>query len=321
MSMKPKIGITMGDPNGIGPEIIAKALGSKEIRALCSPVVIGSEEIMEAAKRLTGIDCEYEIINSGDIKSEDLKPGEVSKKAGEASISYIQIAAGAALKGEIDAIVTAPISKESTHLAGSGFPGHTEMLKNLTGAEKAVMMFEGGRFRVVLVTIHEALAKVPELITEERVLSTIEITCRSLKDDFKIAEPKIVVCGLNPHAGESGAFGNEEIVHITPAVGEAVKAGIDVTGPLPADTLFYHANQGKWDAVVAMYHDQGLIPFKMVSFDKGVNVTIGLPIIRTSPDHGTAFDIAWKGKASPSSMIAAIDVAVRIAENRKSQNG
>lgn len=317
--MKPKIGITMGDPNGIGPEIIAKALGCAEVQALCSPVIFGTEEIMEAAKRLTRLDSEYEIINSGGIGNEDLKPGEVNKKAGEASILYIRKAAGAALKGEIDAIVTAPMSKESTHLAGSDFPGHTEMLKKLTGAENAVMMFEGGRFRVVLVTIHEPLAKVPELITRERVLSTIKITCQSLKDDFRISEPKIVVCGLNPHAGESGAFGKEEIVHIAPAVGEAVKSGIEVTGPLPADTLFYYANQGKWDAVVAMYHDQGLIPFKMVSFDKGVNVTIGLPIIRTSPDHGTAFDIAWKGEADPSSMIAAINVAVRIAENRKSR--
>ncbi|HKQ31760.1 MAG TPA: 4-hydroxythreonine-4-phosphate dehydrogenase PdxA, partial [Thermodesulfobacteriota bacterium] len=208
----------------------------------------------------------------------------------------------------------------STHLAGSRFPGHTEMLKELTGAEDAVMMFEGGSFRVVLVTIHTALRDVPKLITKESVLSVIKITHRALLDKFKIPQPKIAVCGLNPHAGESGAFGDEEIVHITPAVAEARKLGIGVTGPQPADTLFYYANQGKWDAVVAMYHDQGLIPFKMLSFNVGVNLTLGLPIIRTSPDHGTAFNIAWKGVADPSSMIAAVKVASRLAalpEKRK----
>lgn len=217
------------------------------------------------------------------------------------------------MSGEIDAIVTAPISKESTHLAGSHFPGHTEMLKELTGADEAVMMFEGGSFRVVLVTIHTALRNVPDLITKESVLSVIKITHRALVDKFRIPQPKIAVCGLNPHAGESGAFGDEEIVHIAPAVSEAREFGVGITGPLPADTLFYYANQGKWDAVVAMYHDQGLIPFKMLSFNVGVNLTLGLPIIRTSPDHGTAFNIAWQGVADPSSMIAAVKVAARLA--------
>ncbi len=317
MNKKPRIGITMGDPNGIGPEIIVKALSRREVREQCTPVVFGSEDIMEEAKALSGPMTEFEILNTYPLGKEELKPGKVDRIAGEASISYIRRAAEAAMAGEIDAMVTAPISKESTHLAGSKFPGHTEMLKELTEAENAVMMFEGGRFRVVLVTIHNAISEVPGLITKERVLTTIKITHESLRDLFKIPHPKIAVCGLNPHAGESGAFGNEEILHITPAVVEAGKMGMDVSGPLPADTLFYYANQGKWDAVVAMYHDQGLIPFKMLSFNEGVNVTIGLPIIRTSPDHGTAFDIAWKGVADPSSMIAAINVAVRLASNRK----
>jgi 4-hydroxythreonine-4-phosphate dehydrogenase len=241
----------------------------------------------------------------------------VDRKAGEASLSYIREAVKAAIAGGIDAVVTAPISKESTHLAGSKFPGHTEMLKELTGADEAVMMFEGGSFRVVLVTIHTALKEVPKLITKESVLSVIKITHSTLVNQFKIKDPKIVVCGLNPHAGESGAFGDEEIVHITPAVAEARKQGIGVTGPLPADTLFFYANQGKWDAVVAMYHDQGLIPFKMVSFNVGVNMTLGLPIIRTSPDHGTAFNIAWQGVADPSSMTAAVKLAARLASEPK----
>ena len=240
----------------------------------------------------------------------------MDRKAGQASLDYITTAVKSALENEIDAIVTAPISKESTHLAGSKYPGHTEMLKDLSGSNQAVMMFEGQKFKVMLVTIHEALSNVPKLISKDRVLSTIKLTHDSLVNLFKIDAPKIVVCGLNPHAGESGAFGNEEIDHIIPAVEEARELGINVEGPLPADTLFYYANQGKWDAVVAMYHDQGLIPFKMVSFNDGVNITLGLPIIRTSPDHGTAFDIAWKGVADPSSMIAAIKVAAQFAINK-----
>lgn len=318
MNKKPRIGITMGDANGIGPEIIVKALGDAEIRELCAPVVFGSEYVIESAKALLETGAELEVVDTYPLGEGDVKAGKVDRVAGDASLSYIRHAVQAAMAGEIDALVTAPISKESTHLAGSKFPGHTEMLRELTGAENAVMMFEGGRFRVVLVTIHHALSEVPALITKERVLSIIKITHESLIDLFKIPNPKIAVCGLNPHAGESGAFGDEEILHITPAAEQAAEMGIDVTGPLPADTLFYYANQGKWDAVVAMYHDQGLIPFKMLSFNEGVNLTLGLPIIRTSPDHGTAFDIAWKGIADPSSMIAALRVAIRLASNRKS---
>jgi len=313
MSKKPRIGLTMGDPNGISPEIVVKALSSDEVRRDFSPIVFGSTDVLESAAKLTGLNLDCPIHDSNGFRTADLKPCRVDRKAGEASLSYIRDAVKAAMSGEVDAIVTAPISKESTHLAGSKFPGHTEMLKELTGADKAVMMFEGGSFRVVLVTIHTALREVPGLITKESVLSVIEITHRALVDKFKIPKPRIVVCGLNPHAGESGAFGDEEIVHINPAVVEARKLGIGVTGPLPADTLFYYANQGKWDAVVAMYHDQGLIPFKMLSFNVGVNLTLGLPIIRTSPDHGTAFNLAWKGVADPTSMIAAIKIAARLA--------
>jgi 4-hydroxythreonine-4-phosphate dehydrogenase len=321
MSKKPVIGITMGDPNGISPEIVVKAVNSSEIRNICTPVIFGSNEILESAAKLTGLKTNCDIYDPSNFKNADLKTSRVDRKAGEASIAYIRRAVKAAMSGEVDAIVTAPISKESTHLAGSKFPGHTEMLIDLTGAKEVVMMFDGGKFRVVLVTIHTALREVPRLITKERVLSVITITHRSLVQQFKIPKPKIVVCGLNPHAGESGAFGDEEIVHISPAIAEARKMGISITGPLPADTLFYYANTGKWDAVVAMYHDQGLIPFKMLFFNVGVNLTLGLPIIRTSPDHGTAFNIAWKGVADPSSMIAAVGIASRLASDPPKRAG
>ncbi len=316
MSKKPIIGITMGDPNGIGPEVIVKALCGAEIQELCEAVVFGDAEIIQAAADNAGLKTSFKVKDCSNFCKNDLKPGTVDRKAGQASLDYINTAVSSALAKEIDAVVTAPISKESTHLAGSIYPGHTEMLQDLTSADEAVMMFEGGRFKVMLVTIHTALSEVPGLITKDKVLSTIRITYESLIDLFKIAEPKIVVCGLNPHAGESGAFGDEEINHIVPAVKQAREMGINIEGPLPADTLFYYANQGKWDAVVAMYHDQGLIPFKMVSFDEGVNITLGLPIIRTSPDHGTAFDIAWRGKADPTSMTQAIKVAARLAINK-----
>ena len=315
---KATIGITMGDPFGIGPEIILKALFCSEIQSICSFVIYGDAEILNEAKKLTGIKNELKIISVTNLDKNDLSIGSPSAEGGRASILYIREAVKHALQGTIDAIVTAPISKESIHLAGSTYPGHTEMLKDLTGARNVAMLFEGGEFRVVLVTIHCALSEVPTLITQDRVFNAIELTHNSLVGLFNIRSPKIVVCGLNPHAGESGIFGNEETEHIIPAVRRATDLGIDVTGPLPADTIFYRARKGIWDAVISMYHDQGLIPFKMLSFDEGVNVTLGLPIIRTSPDHGTAFDIAWEGKANPSSMIAAIKVAARLARNRVS---
>ena len=314
MSTKPKIGITMGDPNGVGPEVIVKALSYPEITSSCEIVIFGNRDILEKAAERTL--SEIEVIECSEFAQGELKPGFIDRNAGQASLDYIQAAVESALADKIDAVVTAPISKESTHLAGSKYPGHTEMLQDLTGANQAVMMFEGSKFKVMLVTIHEALENVPTLITKEKVLSTIQITHDALTKLFKIAQPKIVACGLNPHAGESGAFGREEIDHIVPAVLGARELGIEIEGPLPADTLFYYANQGKWDAVVAMYHDQGLIPFKMISFNDGVNITLGLPIIRTSPDHGTAFDIAWQGKADPSSMVEAIKVAAMFATNR-----
>ncbi|HEY7535524.1 MAG TPA: 4-hydroxythreonine-4-phosphate dehydrogenase PdxA [Thermodesulfobacteriota bacterium] len=319
MSYKPTIGITMGDPNGIGAEVIVKSLVCDELQNLCTPLVFGDMDILEEAKKLIGVKADINVVNISNFGRTMLSPGCVNKQAGAASLIYIKEAVLRALEGEIDAVVTAPICKESIHLAGAKYPGHTEMLQELTGAKKVAMMLEGGRFRVVLVTIHCALSDVPRMIDEDKICSTIELANEALIELFGIPEPKIVVSALNPHAGEGGAFGNEEIIHIIPAIKKARAIGINVIGPMPADTLFYYAHQRKWDAVIAMYHDQGLIPFKMLSFEDGVNVTLGLPIIRTSPDHGTAYEIAWKGKASPLSMIAAIKVAVGFVKNKKTE--
>jgi len=249
----------------------------------------------------------------------NLDPGSVSSESGRASLGYIESAVQNVLENKIDCIVTAPISKEAIHRAGSQFPGHTEMLAELSGSKEVAMMFEGDKFKVVLVTIHQALKKVPELLNEEKIYRIINLTNESLIKYFGVIKPKIVVCGLNPHAGEAGAFGSEESDIIIPAINKARLNGMNIEGPLPPDTLFYYASKGRWDLVVSMYHDQGLIPFKMINFEKGVNVTLGLPFIRTSPDHGTAFDIAYKGTANPTSMIEAIKVAINMYQNSRLQ--
>lgn len=314
---KPTIAITMGDPNGVGPEIITKSLGCAEVQSICRPLVFGSHEVLELSRELSGIDTEYFIEKCGVFGTVDLTKGKVSEKAGQASLHCIEAAVQSVMDGQSDCIVTAPISKEAIHLAGSKFPGHTEMLASLSGSEHFAMMFEGAHFKVILATIHEAIKDVPALLDKDNLFYMMVMANDALKNYFGIERPRIAVCGLNPHAGESGAFGTEEQEIIIPAVDRARLSGMDIDGPLPADTLFYHAAQGRWDIVLAMYHDQGLIPFKMLNFELGVNVTIGLPFIRTSPDHGTAFDIAWKGKANPSSMIEAIKVAVNMYHNSK----
>ncbi|MCH8029959.1 MAG: 4-hydroxythreonine-4-phosphate dehydrogenase PdxA [Candidatus Dadabacteria bacterium] len=311
---EPVIGITMGDACGIGPEVVVKALESGELAEGFTPVVIGDDRVLKRAKQLCSASRNYQFVNQSSLHPEIIKEARPSEEVGRASLSYISYAVKMAMQGKLDAIVTAPISKESIHMAGSEHPGHTELIKEQSGAKRVAMMFEGGAFRVVLVTIHVPLSEVPGLITKDSVLSTIEITDESLKKLCGIEEPRIAVAGLNPHAGEGGSFGDEESRQITPAVVLAQRRGIDAQGPFPPDTLFYRAARGEWDVVVAMYHDQGLIPFKMLSFDEGVNVTLGLPFVRTSPDHGTAFDIAWKGTANPRSMIEAVKTAIRFSE-------
>ncbi len=316
----------MGDPGGVGPEIIAQALSSPVVRKSCIPIVIGDTLIMTKAlrllrhsRKLREITSPDEAENSGRlmhlINVNTMIPRLPQKKptaeGGEACVRYIRKAVELAMHKQVDGIVTAPISKEALKMAGFAWPGHTEMLAEISRTKQYAMMLVGGPLRVILVTIHTALKNVPELITRQRILRVIRLAKKAC-DMLKIRTPKIAVAGLNPHAGEAGIFGEEEITQIVPAIRQANREGIPVSGPYPPDTIFHKAYQGEIDIVVCMYHDQGLIPLKMIAFDKGVNVTIGLPFIRTSPDHGTAYDIAWKGTANPSSMIEAIKLAGRL---------
>jgi 4-hydroxythreonine-4-phosphate dehydrogenase len=289
---KPIIGITMGDPKGIGPEVIRKALAAPAIRRICRPVIFGDAVFFDWKK------------------AKPLSPEE----CGQLSGFYIEQAFHAVSRRQIDAIVTAPISKENLQKAGYRYPGHTEFLAALAGVRHVRMMMAGPRLKVALVTIHEPLKKISSLLSVPLILKTIEITHRSLKERFRIKRPRIALAALNPHAGEAGIFGDEEKKIIAPAVERAKREKIIASGPYPPDTVFYRAAKGEFDAVVAMYHDQGLIPLKLLHFEEAVNITLGLPFIRTSVDHGTAFDIAGKGIANPASMMAAIKMAVEMVQ-------
>ena len=317
--MKPVIAVTMGDPAGVGPEILIKALNDARVKKAASVIAVGDMGVLkEAAKRLRLKGPQDEqVISVTNLDIKKLNIGKPSKLSGEASIAFIEEALYMTAIGDADAFVTCPISKEAVKKAGFGFPGHTEFIAHLTGTEEFVMMLGGRDLKVVLVTIHEPLRKVAGLVTTESVLKTITITDRAFKSDFGIKKPRIAVCGLNPHAGEAGMFGDEDKKIVEPAVKKARRAGIDAVGPLPPDTVFYRAARKKeFDCVVAMYHDQGLGPLKLLHFDDGVNATLGLPVIRTSVDHGTAFDIAWQGKASHESLVAAIEMAAMMATRR-----
>lgn len=317
--MKPVIAVTMGDPAGVGPEILIKALNDARVKKAASVIAVGDMGVLkEAAKRLRlKVPQDEQVISVTNLDMKKLKTGKPSKLSGEASIAFIEEALYMTAIGDADAFVTCPISKEAVKKAGFGFPGHTEFIAHLTGTEEFVMMLGGRDLKVVLVTIHEPLRKVAGLVTIESVLKTITITDRAFKSDFGIKKPRIAVCGLNPHAGEAGMFGDEDKKIVEPAVKKARRAGIDAVGPLPPDTVFYRAARKKeFDCVVAMYHDQGLGPLKLLHFDDGVNATLGLPVIRTSVDHGTAFDIAWQGKASHESLVAAIQMAAGMAARR-----
>ncbi|MFA4905889.1 MAG: 4-hydroxythreonine-4-phosphate dehydrogenase PdxA [Candidatus Margulisiibacteriota bacterium] len=279
----------MGDPAGIGPEIAAKAAAHPQVLKICRPMIIGDQK--------------------QDLKR--FKIGQISKEAGRASIEYVEKAIQLALAKKVDAIVTGPISKEAINLAGIKFPGHTELLAARTHTKNYAMMFISKKMWVILVTTHLPLSKVPRAITKKRVLEVIKLAHQ--------ARPgRIAVAGLNPHAGESGLFGREEIDEIAPAIAAARKLGIKVEGPISPDIIFNRAAAGAYGMVVAMYHDQGLIPLKLLAFGSAVNVTVGLPIIRTSVDHGTAFDIAGQNHADPGSMIEAIKAAVHFANARHS---
>ena len=331
MSEKPLIAITMGDPCGVGPEIIVKSLDHADCSASCSPIVLGDpgallRALTTCGSRLTIAEIETpeqaRLVAPGQIPllalsrltEADLRYGHPTAATGDAVFRYICTAARLCLAGQVAAMVTAPISKESMNRAGHDYPGHTELLAELCGSDDYVMMLAGDVLRVSLVTIHEALANIPRLITFERVLTTIRITAAGVARLTGVANPRLAVLALNPHCGEGGMFGNEERTVIGPAIAAAQAEGIDAIGPLSADTLFHFAQQGEYDGVVAMYHDQGLIPLKMLHFDDGVNITLGLPIIRTSVDHGTAYNLAGTGRASEKSMLAAVRMAVGMAQ-------
>lgn len=321
----PVIGITMGDPVGIGPEIIAGALENFDFSQTCLPVVLGDAGMMAKAIELTGTRLDLQEIKRPDqavdvpgiinliclshLSIKDLTPGYPTAVTGSAMIDYIDAAVEMASLGSIDAMVTCPITKTAMKLAGSAFHGHTELIAHATHTENYAMMLAGDTLKVVLVTIHEPLSRVSQLLSIENILKTIRITAHALAYRFGIPHPAVAVAGLNPHAGEDSLFGPEERDLITPAVAQARNEGINASGPHPPDTLFFHAARGKYDGVVCMYHDQGLIPFKMIHFHDGVNTTLGLPIIRTSVDHGTAYDIAWQGKANHESLVQAIKMA------------
>ena len=315
----------MGDPGGVGPEIILKTISRKEIYDFCIPIVIGDRAVMEETATLLKVQREMNLIRT--TQEASLSPGSPAlidipctgtfqrarptTEGGKASVDCIKKAVELALTGQVDGIVTAPISKEALKLAGMKWPGHTEMLAELTETKDFAMMLVGGPLKVILVTIHTSMRTMPDMIRRDTVLKTI-ILARKACGMLGIRYPRIAVAGLNPHAGEAGLFGDEEICEIIPAIEAARSKGIQATGPFPPDTVFHKAYKGEVDIVVCMYHDQGLIPLKMIAFEKGVNVTVGLPIIRTSPDHGTAYDIAWSGNADPSSMLEALRLASRM---------
>ncbi len=322
----PKIGITMGDPAGVGPEIIVKALSDDAILETCIPLVIGDERILSAQAKDLGIDGNINSINAPNelgrcefiqvlslTKLENINKGKVSAEAGHASGLYIEKAVELAMNGTLDGLVTAPINKEAFNKGGFLYPGHTEFLAELTGTEDFAMMLMGRTLKVVLLTIHCPLMEVSKRLTAKETIRIIRLTHRALRDHFDIKAPRLALASLNPHAGEGGLLGNEETELLIPAAEAARNEGINITDPMPSDTLFYKAVRGRYDAVICPYHDQALIPLKLLHFDEGVNVTLGLPFIRTSPDHGTAFDIAGKGIADPTSLKAAIEVAVNVA--------
>ena len=304
----------MGDPSGIGPEITLRALASPRIRGLADFIVVGDRFIIEKAARELGLKFTASLIDIDNVPRKIFTYGKSDPAFGKASMQYIDKALYIIGNNDADSLVTAPINKSSINAARyKGFEGHTEYLAEKTHAKSFAMMFVGKELKITLVTRHIALRDLPLRLSEANILSAIELTDRYLRRFFRLSTPRIGVAGLNPHAGEGGIFGREEELVIAPAIKKAAKHIKWITGPVSPDVIFNMALDGKFDAVVSMYHDQALIPFKLLYFDTGVNLTLGLPFIRTSPDHGTAFDIAGKGIADPSSMIEAIRLACRLS--------
>ncbi len=316
---KPRIAVTMGDPSGIGPEVTLKAMASLEHLKLADFFIIGDSFVLDRIKKRLKIRLRTPVLDLSNVRHGDFSYGKSKPAFGAASMAYIDKALEMLASGEADALVTGPINKSSINQAGfSGFQGHTEYLAAKTGTKDFAMMFVGDRLKITLVTRHVSLKHVPGSLTPEAIYRTIVLTYKCMTETFGIRNPRIAVAGLNPHAGEDGLFGDEEKRIICPAIRKASKDMGGISGPFPPDAVFYSVFNKKYDAVVSMYHDQALIPFKMLYFNTGVNMTLGLPFIRTSPDHGTAFDIAGKMSADPSSMRGACLLAARLALKKKS---
>lgn len=330
-STRPVLGLTMGDPAGIGPELCLRALNAPAVLERCIPVLFGDAAVLCRVAEMIGIAnvnarvasvsefddffefTEPTLFDCGAIDAAKVSPGTISAACGKAGYVYIERSIKAALAGKIDGVVTAPIHKESLNLSGVNFPGHTEIFASVTGAKCTCMMLYSDKLTVSMATTHIGYYEVPGRLSAERILNVIELTAQAMTQILH-REPRLAVCGLNPHAGEHGLFGNQEEEHfVEPAVRAARQRGIQVEGPLVPDAAFTISKRKAFDAIVTLYHDQGHIPFKMLAFDTGVNITLGLPIIRTSVDHGTAFDIAWQGKAQATSLFSAINVAADLA--------
>jgi 4-phospho-D-threonate 3-dehydrogenase / 4-phospho-D-erythronate 3-dehydrogenase len=335
MARKPIVAITLGDPAGIGPEVVRKALADPRIKRVCHPIILGDWGVLERTVKgkpnseficwqpgqrlLPLIESHYAgvVCSLSSLSPRESSPGRPTKAGGHAAYRYIVVAAKLALSGVVDAMATAPISKSILQDAGYNYPGHTELLAELSRTPECRMMLIGKKLRVVLVTGHIAFTKVVSNLSRDGIGTTLELAHRSLRDFFGIQRPRIAVAGLNPHGGEKGIFGHEEKEVIAPAIQAAKRKGIQAWGPFPADSLFYQAARGDYDAVVCMYHDQGLIPLKLHHFFGGVALTLGPPFVRTSVDHGTAYDIAGKGMADESSMKEAILLAARLAREHR----
>lgn len=328
---KPRIAVTMGDPAGVGPEICLHLLANEDVLKSCTPIIFGDAPVLARCARQAGLPAPKRILSQfdwqeqadeleggavldvGALQMEGFEPGVVSAATGAAAYRYIEKSIEAALAGDVDAVSTCPLNKEALKSAGINYPGHTEIFADKTKAVRSCMMQYSDEITCTFVTVHVGYAEVPKLLTVERILEVIELTHEGLKK-IRGRVPKIVVCGLNPHAGEHGLFGNrEEETIVIPAMEAARAKGIACEGPVPPDTAFLPWKRKATDAFVCLYHDQGHIPVKALAFDSAVNTTLGLPIIRTSVDHGTACDIAWQGKANPSSLFHAVDLATKMA--------
>jgi 4-phospho-D-threonate 3-dehydrogenase / 4-phospho-D-erythronate 3-dehydrogenase len=322
----PRIGITMGDPAGIGPEVVLKAVAEQEVRRACIPVIIGDAQLLAHTARTLDLQSGYDIVRADEPFPEHsepviyhldnisgfIEPGVESGAAGKAAGAYIEAAVELCAAGSIDAVATAPLNKRALFLGGYSFPGHTEFFAHLTGAEDYAMAFVAGNLRIVLLSTHVPLSEAIRLVERDRIVSRVNLTNRELQR-WGIEKPRIAVAALNPHGAEGGLFGVEEASEIMPAIDACRRDDINVQGPFSADTVFLRASRGEFDGVIACYHDQAMIPVKCLSFGEAVNVTLGLPFIRTSVDHGTAFDIAGKGLAEHSSMVAAIKLAAELS--------